>query len=72
MKTCSLRLIELVVRGVSVEIAVAFGVAVTDEVEAEDIVVTVKVVVVFKTREDRLNYTAFSRHWHVLLFFRRP
>lgn len=71
MKTCSLRLIELVVRGVSVEIAVAFGVAVTDEVEAEDMVVTVKVVVVFKTREDRLNYTAFTGR-HVLLFFRRP
>lgn len=62
MKTCSLRLKELDVRGVSVEIDVAFGVAITDEEEAEDMAVTVKVVVVFKTREDRLNYTAFSRH----------
>lgn len=67
MKTCSLRLKELDVRGVNVEIDVAFGVAITDEEEAEDMAVTVKVVVVFKTREDRLNYTAFSRH--VLLFF---
>lgn len=69
MKTCSLRLKELDVRGVSVEIDVAFGVAITDEEEAEDIAVTVKVVVVFKTREDRLNYTAFRSHWHVLIFF---
>lgn len=67
MKTCSLRLKELDVRGVSVEIDVAFGVAITDEEEAEDMAVTVKVVVVFKTREDRLNYTAFRSH--VLIFF---
>lgn len=70
MKTCSLRLKELDVRGVSVEIDVAFGVAITDEEEAEDMAVTVKVVVVFKTREGRLNYTAFRSH--VLIFFRRP